>query len=169
MLDTFITSGKGDIDRCTEDYNQACTLIRSKPPARGRDMSISPTLDQFRGCLLGQAVADGFGAPFEGLTSEIIFHEFGRISELIKNPPVDILYYTDDTQMAIGIAETLIECDNIDEEYLVRAFAKNYYEKRGYGQGVTGDLWLRIFFPVDRTEMARPCALPLSACIIVTI
>jgi poly(ADP-ribose) glycohydrolase ARH3 len=54
---------------------------------------------------------------------------------IVKNPSGDPLYYSDDTEMMIGVAETLAECGTVDEARLVRAFAENYYPERGYGQG----------------------------------
>jgi poly(ADP-ribose) glycohydrolase ARH3 len=49
--------------------------------------------------------------------------------------PQDELWYTDDTQMAIGIAETLVACGEIIERRLCEAFVANYVPSRGYGRG----------------------------------
>jgi poly(ADP-ribose) glycohydrolase ARH3 len=98
-------------------------------------MSSAASLDRFLGCLLGQAVGDGLGAPYEGLLADMIYHDFGPPSELVKNPDGETLYYTDDTQMMIGVAETLAEHGRIVEEALCRSFADNYQPQRGYGQG----------------------------------
>jgi poly(ADP-ribose) glycohydrolase ARH3 len=92
-------------------------------------------LDQFAGCLLGQAVGDALGAPFEGLPADNIFWGYGSPRELVRNPPDEPLFYTDDTQMMIGVAETLVEHGRILEEPLCRAFVANYHPDRGYGQG----------------------------------
>ncbi|MEM9657325.1 MAG: ADP-ribosylglycohydrolase family protein, partial [Planctomycetota bacterium] len=40
-----------------------------------------------------------------------------------------------DTQMAIGVAETLVACGRIDEETICARFAANYVPQRGYGRG----------------------------------
>jgi poly(ADP-ribose) glycohydrolase ARH3 len=98
-------------------------------------VSSAPTPDRFAGCLLGLAVGDSLGAPYEGLTGPDIFFRFGPPDVVIKNPSGDTLYYTDDTEMMIGVAETLAECGAIDEPRLVRAFAENYHPERGYGRG----------------------------------
>jgi ADP-ribosylglycohydrolase len=45
--------------------------------------------------------------------------------------------YTDDTQMAIALAESLLEHGGIDEEALGRAFADAHDPRRGYGSGTT--------------------------------
>ncbi|AMV24929.1 ADP-ribosyl-[dinitrogen reductase] glycohydrolase [Gemmata sp. SH-PL17] len=97
--------------------------------------SHAPVADRFAGCLLGLAVGDAVGAPYEGLTHADIFFQFGTPDKLATNPSGDTLYYTDDTEMMIGVAETLAECGRIDETRLCRAFAENYHPERGYGQG----------------------------------
>lgn len=93
-------------------------------------------LDRFRGCLLGLAVGDAVGAPFEGLSSETIYRDFGSVSRLISNLDLDEIQYTDDTQMTIGVCECLLEKKSIDPDYLARCFQLNYDPGRGYGQGV---------------------------------
>ncbi len=97
-------------------------------------MSCSYTRDQFLGCLLGKAVADALGAPYEGLPPDLVF-KMGPGDKIVRHASGDTLYYTDDTQMAIGVAETLVEFGRIDEEGLRKAFAENYDPNRGYGQG----------------------------------
>jgi poly(ADP-ribose) glycohydrolase ARH3 len=91
--------------------------------------------DRFAGCLLGLAVGDGLGAPYEGLTALDIFHQFGPPDVVTANPTDNILYYTDDTQMMIGVAETLVEHGHIEPEALAQVFAANYDPGRGYGKG----------------------------------
>ncbi len=104
---------------------------------------VSPTLEErFAGCLLGLAVGDALGAPFEGLPADAIARGYGSADELIENPPPGELWYTDDTQMAIGVAETLVQCHGVDEEELCRRFADNYEPRRGYGHGA-GWCWRR--------------------------
>ena len=97
--------------------------------------SSASLLDRFAGCLLGLSVADALGAPYEGLTATDIFFRFGTPEVIVRNPSGEKLYYTDDTQMMIGVAETLIDCHKIEESRLCRAFVENYHPDRGYGQG----------------------------------
>ncbi len=98
-------------------------------------MGTKVSLDQFKGCLLGLAVGDALGAPFEGLSSDLIYSEYGSPQNIIEKPFSDVLYYTDDTEMMIGVCETLIECGRIDESILCRNFVNNYHSDRGYGAG----------------------------------
>ncbi|MBM3983279.1 MAG: hypothetical protein FJ304_24005 [Planctomycetes bacterium] len=95
--------------------------------------SAAPRADRFAGCLLGLAVGDALAAPYEGLTHADIFFQFGSPDLLVKNPSGDALYYTDDTEMMIGVAEALVECGRVEEARLCRAFADNYHPERGYG------------------------------------
>ncbi len=90
--------------------------------------------DRFRGCLIGQAVGDALGALFEGQWPEHI-HERVKSTRKLMRYTKDDLWYTDDTQMAIGIAETLAEHRQIIEPKLCEAFVANYNPSRGYGMG----------------------------------
>jgi poly(ADP-ribose) glycohydrolase ARH3 len=89
----------------------------------------------FVGSLLGLAVGDALGAPFEGLTSEIIYHSFGRPSDIVAAPPVDALLCTDDTHMTLGLAECLTTHGRVDQDALAGIFARNFDPARGYGAG----------------------------------
>ncbi|MCG8511390.1 MAG: ADP-ribosylglycohydrolase family protein, partial [Rhodospirillales bacterium] len=78
---------------------------------------------------------------------------FGGPDRIIANPPAPRLYYTDDTQMAIGVTETLIDCDGIDPDHLAQRFAQNFQHDRGYGPA-TYDLLLAIRDGGDWRELA---------------
>lgn len=90
--------------------------------------------DRFEGCLLGLAVGDALGGRFEAQSAEGIRTRFPSAERLIAYPQ-DEIWYTDDTQMAIGVAEALIDRGEIVEESLCRAFVANYVPSRGYGRG----------------------------------
>jgi len=66
-----------------------------------------PTQDQFIGCLIGLAVGDATGAPYEGTPAWLIYKD-GPATSIVEAPSHEIRHYTDDTQMTIGVAETLI-------------------------------------------------------------
>jgi len=86
---------------------------------------------KFLGALVGTGVGDSLGAPFEGCR-EVELEEIEAIAE-----SQDILTYTDDTHMMIGVAESLIRNRGFDGEDMAHTFIKNYeFEPfRGYGPG----------------------------------
>src|SRR4051794_14295405 len=90
--------------------------------------------DRFRGCLLGLAVGDALGALFEGKHASYVRQSCPDLARLLSYPREDI-WYTDDTQMMIGVAETLVAQGEIAGAALGRAFAGNYVPARGYGFG----------------------------------
>src|SRR5262245_21790990 len=63
--------------------------------------------DRFRGCLLGLAIGDALGGKFEAQSGAAIRGRFPTTQALIDYPQEEI-WYTDDTQMAIGVAEALV-------------------------------------------------------------
>ena len=94
----------------------------------------SPRREQFVGCLLGQAIGDGLGAPYEGLPEDVVY-SMGPADAIVGGPQEDVLRYTDDTQMAVGVAETLLDRGEIDADALSAVFAANYDPARCYGPG----------------------------------
>src|SRR5262245_62074461 len=84
---------------------------------------------------MGLAVGDALGAPFEGLPAEFILWHCGSVPDVLARPMDGPLRYTDDTQMTIGVGETLVACGKIEAETLLRKFADNYDPERGYGRG----------------------------------
>jgi poly(ADP-ribose) glycohydrolase ARH3 len=95
----------------------------------------NPTVkDRFEGCLLGLAVGDALGGKFEAQSADAIRARFASSEQLIAYPKEEI-WYTDDTQMTIGLTEALIERAEVVQEILCRAFVANYLPSRGYGRG----------------------------------
>ena len=91
-------------------------------------------LDRFKGSLIGLTVGDALGGKFEGQTAAHIHARVPSLDALMQYPAKS-LWYTDDTQMMIGVAETLITYQSMEEEALCKAFVQNYVPSRGYGQG----------------------------------
>jgi poly(ADP-ribose) glycohydrolase ARH3 len=115
-------------------------------------------LPRFLGCLLGHAVGDAVGAPFERCPAEAIYRDFGPARRIVDAPRIEELIYTDDTQMMVAVAEALIEDGEIDVDRLAMRFANAYEPQRGYGPGArrileaarAGDDWkelARTIFP----------------------
>ena len=91
-----------------------------------------------RGALLGTFVGDALGMPFEGAAPEAIPERVEMIDARLGRGT-----YTDDTQMMIALAESLLERGQVDDEDLARAFREAYDPKRGYGGGTRRvlELW----------------------------
>lgn len=105
---------------------------------------------RFAGALLGTMVGDMLGAPFEGQPSELVVARLGHEAEQAAGW-IGRSRYTDDTQMMIGVAESLAETDAFDGADMARRFGENYEPFRGYGPGAHRVLTaLRQGFPWDR-------------------
>ena len=79
--------------------------------------------------MLGLALGDAFGAPLEGgFLERALWRLIGRTSH-------GHLRWTDDTQMALDLAESLISCRAIDQDDIASRFARGYRWSRGYGPG----------------------------------
>lgn len=90
--------------------------------------------DRFRGCLIGLAVGDALGGRFEAQSAEYIRGRVTSVERLVEYV-TDELWYTDDTQMTIGVAESLVDHSEIIEGRLCESFVANYIPSRGYGRG----------------------------------
>jgi len=87
------------------------------------------TSDRFEGCLLGLALGDALGAPHEGGPVEkLSWRVLGRTGR-------GEMRWTDDTQMALDIAESIAVHGRIVPDDLALRFAESYRWDRGYGAG----------------------------------
>lgn len=88
-----------------------------------------PDLDQVEGCLLGLALGDALGAPFEGGVAErLMWWIIGRTRS-------GEMRWTDDTQMSLDTADSLVATGQVDADDLAARFAASYRWSRGYGSG----------------------------------
>jgi poly(ADP-ribose) glycohydrolase ARH3 len=98
---------------------------------------------KFIGALVGSALGDAIGElAFSHPQRELLASRIRRISEL---------RYTDDTAMAIALAESLIREGRVDQEKLGLRFSETYYREpwRGYASGPP-----TIFSMVKRTGIS---------------
>ncbi len=87
------------------------------------------TVSKYRGCLLGLALGDAFGAPFEGgLLERLLWSAIGRTRDGKRR-------WTDDTQMSLDLAESLIAHGDLVQDDVAARFASGYRWSRGYGPG----------------------------------
>ncbi len=108
--------------------------------------------DKYQGCMVGLAVGDALGMPIETMDSDEIVEMFGRpLKDFID--PVDLKgrkhfcyhlkagQYTDDTQLSIAIARSIIEKGGIEYEDIAKKHVEAYKEDientgrlRGWGR-----------------------------------
>jgi len=84
---------------------------------------------KYLGCLLGGALGDAIG--------ELAFRYRDRQSLEAALARAEMLRYTDDTAMALGLAESLARRGILDQEDLGRTFHRNFLKEpwRGYAGG----------------------------------
>jgi ADP-ribosylglycohydrolase len=98
--------------------------------------------------LAGLSVGDALGERFFGPPGQTL----SRIEDRWL-PPAP-WRYTDDTEMALSVVQTLLEHDRIDPDVLAGHFAERYDGTRGYGGGAHG--LLRAFQTGVSWEDAAP-------------
>ncbi len=84
---------------------------------------------KFVGSMLGSALGDAIGEmAFRLRTREALLEAVDRM---------DLLSYTDDTAMALGVAESLLRAGKVEQGDLGRTFERNYRREpwRGYASG----------------------------------
>jgi poly(ADP-ribose) glycohydrolase ARH3 len=85
--------------------------------------------DRFVGSMLGLALGDALGAPYEGgPIARTVWWAMGIGKR-------GMLRWTDDTEMSIWLARSLIENRKLDPDHLARTWAEEADWKRGYGSG----------------------------------
>jgi ADP-ribosylglycohydrolase len=82
------------------------------------------------GALLGTFVGDALGMPYEGLSSPAVPARLEMVEARRGRGT-----YTDDTEMMIVLAESLLEHGSVNEERLAQAFLERCDPSRGYGAG----------------------------------
>ncbi len=86
-----------------------------------------PTLqDRYRGCLLGLAVGDALGTTLEFKRPGT----FMPLTEMVGGGPFDLRpgQWTDDTSMALCLAESLLECDGFDPRDQMQRYVRWWRE-----------------------------------------
>lgn len=83
--------------------------------------------EKFRGAMLGLALGDAIGAPFEGGPSVSLEEVEKSISSR------EVLGFTDDTEMTIAVAESLLRSGGFNGEDMAKSFVNHFNPARGYG------------------------------------
>ncbi|MFX1302571.1 MAG: ADP-ribosylglycohydrolase family protein [Promethearchaeota archaeon] len=91
-------------------------------------------LDKFQGCLLGVAIGDVLGHPFEGKLRSQIYSYFDDFNDFIKKNKSIFRTYTDDTQLTLHTAQALIKGNGFNIDYFIREYV-NWLEDPPIGPG----------------------------------
>ena len=94
-------------------------------------------LDAAGGALLGTFVGDAMGMPVEGWSRQQIVSEHGILRGFVEGR-LPAGTYTDDTEMALAMAVSLVECGGFDPEDMARRFAEHFTLWRGYTPRICG-------------------------------
>jgi poly(ADP-ribose) glycohydrolase ARH3 len=91
-------------------------------------------LDKFQGCLLGVAIGDTLGHPFEGKLRSQIFSYFKDFEEFLNSNSDLFRTYTDDTQLTLHTAEALIKGNGFNTDNFIREYV-NWLDDPPIGPG----------------------------------
>ena len=110
----------------------------------------------FEGCMLGLAIGDALGMPCEDLSRSEIVETFGRIKDY--QDPLKGMFnygrlkagmYTDDTEQALVLAESIIETKGFDAsnfaEKLLGEYGKNIIEHPELDRWIGGTFEKAVF------------------------
>ena len=85
-------------------------------------------VDRKVGAIMGLAIGDAYGAPYEGgIFEKTAWSIIGKRNGKKR--------WTDDTQMTIDVIESILKYRGINQEDLAEKFSSSYHWSRGYGPG----------------------------------
>lgn len=99
-------------------------------------MKLGLIKDKFLGALVGTMVGDALGMSMEGKSYQEVKEQYGKIVNMI-NSRFGAGTYTDDTEMMIGVAESLLDSQGFDGQDMAMKFLNNFNLNRGYGAGTS--------------------------------
>lgn len=114
-------------------------------------------IDRARGMLLGLAVGDALGAGVEGWSRERILAEVGEVTDYLPGSEINRTrpgQVTDDTDMAMALAESLLEAGGYDEATALKHYLEWF---RGDPIGI-GNNTAHVLAAADRGEDVRAAA-----------
>jgi poly(ADP-ribose) glycohydrolase ARH3 len=91
------------------------------------------------GSLLGTAVGDILGANVEFFSRDEILQEYGQLTDFLDSPARPKGMFTDDTEMTIALATSLVSCRALDGRHCAMTYARAFVAppRRGYGPSVS--------------------------------
>lgn len=99
---------------------------------------LTQALDQlklkYQGCLVGSALGDAFGYPFECVSVSERASLIRRLNQ--RSEAKGVWAYSDDTQMLIDVTGAILESGEFCLESQMRWLRRGYDPVRGYGKGM---------------------------------
>ena len=89
----------------------------------------------FAGCLLGGAVGDALGAPFEGLWGDTIPEQAELLAGFGEFEGYPRGQYTDDTQLSLATVEAILEVGRVEPSEIATAIAALWANESVVGPG----------------------------------
>jgi ADP-ribosyl-[dinitrogen reductase] hydrolase len=107
-------------------------------------------MDRFRGCLLGLAVGDAVGTTVEFMRPG----SFAPVTGMVGGGPFGLEpgQWTDDTSMALCLAESLVECRGFDPADQMRRYLRWYREGHLSSTGQCFDIGVTVAEALQRFE-----------------
>lgn len=101
-------------------------------------LAMPTSIDRYRGALLGLAAGDALGTTLEFHTRD----HFPPLTDMVGGGPFDLDpgHWTDDTSMALCLAESLVECDGFDAADQMRRYVRWYREGHNSSTGFCFDI-----------------------------
>jgi ADP-ribosyl-[dinitrogen reductase] hydrolase len=109
------------------------TQSASKDP--GTQSSVVPSRERFLGCLLGCAVGDALGAPYEGLWARSIPDEETLLAGFAEFEGYPRGQFTDDTQLTIATVQSILAKGFLSPPDVARSLAALWKKQRVIGPG----------------------------------
>ncbi len=91
--------------------------------------------DRFLGCLLGCAVGDALGAPYEGLWSRSIPSEDLLLAGFAEFEGYSLGQYTDDTQLSVATIKAILKVRDVVPHEIARSIAGLWKKQSVIGPG----------------------------------
>ena len=128
----------------------------------------------FEGCMLGLAIGDSLGMSCEGFSQSEIVEKFGKITDF--QDPVEGMFnygrlkagmYTDDTEQALVLAESIIETKGFDAsnfaEKLLGEYGKNVIEHPELDRWIGGTFKKAVYNYISG-KPATKCGVIANTC-----
>jgi ADP-ribosyl-[dinitrogen reductase] hydrolase len=130
--------------------------VRVAAVTDGQELSLDLE-DRFIGCLLGCAVGDALGAPFEGLWSANIPAEAALLGGFDEYEGYPRGQFTDDTQLTVASVEAIVAAGGVDPERIARSIARLWKHDSVIGPGGACTRAAHTFL---KTEDWQTCGAP---------